>query len=121
MSNSSRELILHNVRKGLSGVSRPSSTIADDRDFAKEAREIRANLEESKVKLTEQFTAEVENVNATVINVKNADRILQSLVKLFTEKGVRSFAIWETPYLKELKLKERLKEEGWARGLGDWY
>jgi L-lactate dehydrogenase complex protein LldG len=112
MSSRSREEILHNVRKGLSGINRPSSIIANDRDFAKEAREIRANLEETKINLTEQFTAEVENVNTTVINVKNSEQILQSLVRLCKEKGVRSFAIWETPHLKDMKLKERLKEEG---------
>jgi len=112
MSNQSREAILHNIRKGLSGISSPSPTITDDRDFSKEAQEIRENLDKIKNDLTRQFISEVENVNTTVINADSADKLQQSIVNLVKEKGIKSFAIWETPYLKELKLKERIKEEG---------
>ena len=112
MSNQSREEILHGIRKGLSTVKDPAQLLTDGRDFSKESKEVIENLSNMQDKLVEQFLAEVENVNTTVTRSQNSKKLIQSIAKLTKEKQVKSFAIWDTPYLKELGLKEKLKEEG---------
>ncbi len=112
MSNQSREEILHKVRKGLSTVQDTAQILPDDRDFSKEAKELAENLTNLQDKLVEQFTAEVENVNTTVLRAQNSKKLIQSIAKLTKEKQAKSFAVWETSYLKELGLKETLKKEG---------
>jgi len=113
MSSHSREEVLHRVRKGLSGIeSKAVRKKTKAENFSHEAAEINKNLREIEDKLTGQFISEVENVNTTVIKAGSTEKLIQSTLKLSKEKQVNSFAMWNTPYLKELVLKERLKEEG---------
>lgn len=112
MSSRSREEILHRVRKGLSNVKDPAPVLPYDRDFSIEGNEIIENLRNMQDKLVGQFVTEVENVNTTVIKSKNSEKLVQTVLKLTKEKQVNSFAVWDTPYLKELGLKKRLNEEG---------
>jgi len=109
MTNS-REEILHTIRKGLNGVS--SKQNFADGNFPDEAREIKQLTIEQRSKLRTQFISELKNVNTNVLEAHDEDEIKKALLKLVKEKKLESFSIWESQYLKELKIKEELKNAG---------
>ena len=112
MSNRSREEILHRVKKGLSTVKDPSPVRTDDRNFSTESGEIQKRLAKDRKSLTEQLITEIESVNTTVFRSKKPENILNVLLELIEANDLQIFAIWETKYLKELGLKNSLKEKG---------
>ncbi len=109
MSNS-RDKILHTIRKGLKGVS--SEETLEERNFLNEAQEIQKLTKELKSDLKTQFITELNNVNTTVIEAKNEINIKESLFNLIKEKELKSFSIWESEFLKELNVKNELKDAG---------
>ena len=112
MNNKSREEVLHRVRKGLATVNDPARISPDSRDFSKEANEIAKNPGSKPDVLVPQFVTEAQNVNTSVIRAKDSKSLIPSIVRLVREKSLKSFTLWDTAYIKELGLKERLKEEG---------
>lgn len=112
MSNRSREEILHRVRKGLSTVKDPAPIRPDDRDFSKEAGEIFKRLAKDRKSLTEQLITEIESVNTTVCRPNKPENIFNVILELIEDIHLNSFTIWDSKYLKELKLKDSLKEKG---------
>ncbi|GJM15220.1 MAG: lactate utilization protein C [Thermodesulfobacteriota bacterium] len=109
MSNS-REEILHTIRKGLKGAS--SEETLEERNFVSEAQEIEKLINELQSDLKTQFITELNNVNTTVIEAKNGINIKDSLFNLIKEKELKSFSIWESKFLKELNIKNELKDAG---------
>ncbi len=110
MSNNSREEILHTIRKGLAGAG--SKQTIEARNFLSEAQEIEQAIEEQKDNLKIQFASELEKVNTNVLEAANEDKIKESLLSLIKEKELKSFAIWESQFLKEINLKQELKDAG---------
>lgn len=114
MKNTSREEILSRVKKGLYGstaqrtVTIPSER--ESRDFSVEEIEKR-NIENID-SLLEQFTNELLNVNTEVRKADSQDELNASVMELIREKGISSFAIWESDYLKELDLINLLTSGG---------
>lgn len=109
MTNS-REEILHIIRKGLKGVS--SKQNFAEGNFPDEAREIKQLTIEQRSDLRTQFISELKNVNTNILEARDEDEIKKALLKLVKEKKLESFSIWESQYLKELKIKEELKNAG---------
>jgi L-lactate dehydrogenase complex protein LldG len=109
MTNS-REEILHIIRKGLKGVS--SKQNFAEGNFPDEAREIKQLTIEQRSNLRTQFISELKNVNTNILEARDEDEIKKALLKLVKEKKLESFSIWESQYLKELKIKEELKNAG---------
>jgi len=112
MSKRSREEILHRVRKGLATVKTPALVPPDSRDFSKEAKAVIKSLRNNQDNLVERFVTEAQNVNTSVMRAKDSKKLIQSILRLVKEKSLKSFALWDTAYIKELGIKERLKEEG---------
>ncbi|MEE9176098.1 MAG: lactate utilization protein [Thermodesulfobacteriota bacterium] len=110
MSNNSREEILHTIRKGLKGVD-PEKTL-DDRNFQFEAEEVQKLIEEQQGNLETQFIGELNKVNTNVIETSSEDEAKKSILKLIEDKELKSFAIWESQFLKEINLKQDYKDAG---------
>ena len=110
MSNNSREEILHTIRKGLKGVD-PEKTF-DDRNFQFEAEEVQKLIEEQQGNLETQFIGELNKVNTNVIETSSEDEAKKSILKLIEDKELKSFAIWESQFLKEINLKQDFKDAG---------
>jgi len=110
MSNNSREEILHTIRKGLKGVD-PEKTF-DDRNFQFEAEEVQKLIEEQQGNLETQFIGELNKVNTNVIEAGSEDKVKSFLQDIIKEKELKSFSIWESQFLKEINLKQELKEKG---------
>jgi len=114
MSNSSREEILHTIRKRLEGVGRDEKKISVDtkRNFRNETEEVQKLIDESQSALITQFIDELKNVNTNVIEAGGEEKAKSSLQDLIKEKELKSFAIWESQFLKEINLKQELKDSG---------
>ncbi|MCH7950839.1 MAG: lactate utilization protein [Candidatus Dadabacteria bacterium] len=110
MSNNSREEILHTIRKGLKGVD-PEKTF-DDRNFQFEAEEVQKLIEEQQGNLETQFIGELNKVNTNVIEAGSEDEVKSFLQDIIKEKELKSFAIWESQFLKEINLKQDFKDTG---------
>jgi len=110
MSNNSREEILHTIRKGLKGVD-PEKTF-NDRNFQFEAEEVQKLIEEQQGNLETQFIRELNKVNTNVIETSSEDEVKSFLQDLIEEKELKSFAIWEPQFLKEINLKQDFKDAG---------
>jgi len=110
MSNNSREEILHTIRKGLKGVD-PEKTF-DDRNFQFESEEVQKLIEEQQGNLETQFIGELNKVNTNVIEAGSEDKVKSFLQDIIKEKELKSFSIWESQFLKEINLKQELKEKG---------
>jgi len=109
MSNS-REEILHTIRKGLKGVS--SDKDSTKRNFLNEAQEIQQLRVEQQSNLRSQFISELSNVNTKILEASNENEINEAILNLAEEKKLESFSIWDSQYLKKLKLKKNLKDAG---------
>ena len=109
--STSREEILHTIRKGLKGVSVPERD-DNERNFLAEADQVQKLIDENRADLITQFKSELKNVNTNIIETRNENQIRKSLLKLTKEKELKSFSIWESEYLKELNLKQELKDNG---------
>ena len=114
MSNNSREEILHTVRKGLSEVGKKEKQVSADskRDFLSQAKEVYKLIEKSQSTLVTQFIGELKKVNTNVIEARSEDEARTSLHHLIEEKELKSFSIWESQFLKELNVKNGLKDAG---------
>ncbi|MFB3148859.1 MAG: lactate utilization protein C [Thermodesulfobacteriota bacterium] len=110
MSNNSREEILHTIRKGLKGVD-PEKTF-DDRNFQFEAEEVQKLIEEQQGNLKTQFIGELNKVNTNVIEAGSEDEVKSFLQDIIKEKELKSFAVWESQFLKEINLKQDFKDAG---------
>ncbi|MCK5392628.1 MAG: lactate utilization protein [Deltaproteobacteria bacterium] len=110
MSNNSREEILHTIRKGLEGVGLEETL--EERNFLSETEEIQKLTKELQSKLKTQFVGELENVNTNVLEAGSEDEVKSFLQDLIKEKELKSFAIWESEFLKEMNLKQELKDAG---------
>lgn len=110
MSNNSREEILHTIRKGLKGVD-PEKTF-DDRNFQFEAEEVQKLIEEQQGNLETQFIGELNKVNTNVIEAGSEDEVKSFLQDIIKEKELKSFAVWESQFLKEINLKQDFKDAG---------
>lgn len=108
--NNSRKEILHTIKKGLKG-SR-SETLNQKRDFAQEAREVQKVINKKQWGLKSQFISEIQNVNTNVIEADKEENIVAALLRFIEEKELGSFSIWESEFLKELKIKDELKNTG---------
>jgi len=109
MSNS-REEILHTIRKGLKGVG--SGETFKERNFLSEAEEVEKVIDELRGNLKIQFMDELAKVNTNVLETYEKDNIKEPLLNLIKEKELKSFSIWESEYLKEINLKQQLKDLG---------
>jgi len=109
MSNS-REEILHTIRKGLEGVG--SGETFKKRNFLSEAEEVEKAIDELGGDLKIQFMDELAKVNTNVLETYEKDNIKEPLLNLIKEKKLKSFSIWESEYLKEINLKQQLKDLG---------
>jgi len=109
MSNS-REEILYTIRKGLKGTS--SEENFTKRNFPNEAQEIQQLIGEQQSNLKSQFISELSNVNTNILETSDETEINKVILNLAEEKKLKSFSIWESQYLKEIKLKRTLKDEG---------
>ena len=110
MNNNSREEILHTIRKGLKGVD-PEKTF-DDRNFQFEAEEVQKLIEEQQGNFETQFIGELNKVNTNVIETSSKDEVKIFLQDIIEEKELKSFAIWESQFLKEINLKQDFKDAG---------
>lgn len=110
MSNNSREEILHTIRKGLEGVG--SERTLEERNFLSETEEIQKLTKELQGKLKTQFVGELAKVNTNVLEAGSEDEVKSFLQDLIKEKELRSFAIWESQFLKKMNLKQELKDAG---------
>lgn len=112
MSSGSREEILHRVRKGLSTVKEPAPMRVSDSNISNNAREIKSILNKNNEALIDKFSTEIQNVNTTVVRAQNEDKLVNNILELIQDKQLNTFTIWDTPYLKELGIKDTLKEKG---------
>jgi len=108
MSKNSREEILHTIRKGLEGVG--SEETFEERNFQSEAQEVHKLIDENQSGLITKFVGELKNVNTNVIEAGGEEKAKNSLQYLIKEKELKSFAIWESQFLKEINLKQELKD-----------
>jgi len=109
MSNS-REEILHIIRKGLKGVSSKETTV--QRNFLSEAEEIQELTKGLRDNLRAKFIDELTNVNTHILEANDNKNIKDLIFNLIKEKELKSFSIWESEYLKEINLKQDLKNAG---------
>jgi len=109
MSNS-REEILHTIRTGLKGAS--SDEDFTNRNISNEAQEIQHLTIEQQSTLKSQFISELSNVNTKILEASDETEINKMILNLTKEKKLESFSIWESQYLKKLKLKKSLKDAG---------
>lgn len=109
MSNS-REEILHTIRKGLKDAS--SDEDFTKRNISNEAQEIQHLTTEQQSTLKSQFISELSNVNTKILEASDETEINKVILNLTKEKKLESFSIWESQYLKKLKLKKSLKHAG---------
>jgi L-lactate dehydrogenase complex protein LldG len=116
MKNDSREVILRNIKKGLYGErarnERSNSPRDEERNFGKEAEELKRDRLLHIDSLVDAFTKELLNVNTEVQKVETVEEVRASIVELARRKGALSFAIWDTGYLRSLGLSDFLKGEG---------
>ncbi len=108
MSNS-REEILHKIRQGLKGISVP---IPEEKTFKTDKEEVIALASKTRKQLVKQFAVELSKVNTNIIETKNENETKSSLQNFIKGKGIKSFSIWESQYLKGLNLKSELKDAG---------
>lgn len=109
MSNS-REEILHTIRKGLKDAS--SDEDFTKRNISNEAQEIQHLTIEQQSTLKSKFISELSNVNTKILEASDETEINKVILNLTKEKKLESFSIWESQYLKKLKLKKSLKHAG---------
>ncbi|MGB2692200.1 MAG: lactate utilization protein [Thermodesulfobacteriota bacterium] len=109
MSNS-REEILHIIRKGLKGVNSKETTV--QRNFLSEAEEIQELTKGLRDNLRAKFIDELTNVNTHILEANDNKNIKDLIFNLIKEKELKSFSIWESEYLKEINLKQDLKNAG---------
>lgn len=107
--SSSREEILHKIRQGLKGTAAP---IPEGKTFKVDSDEVATKINSSLKELKVQFIGELEKVNTNVIEATDESEIKNSLQTLIQEKEIQSFSIWESEYMKKLKLKDELKNLG---------
>ena len=101
---------MHTIRKGLEGVG--SEKTLEERNFLSEAEEVGKVIEEQKDNLKIQFVGELAKVNTNVLEAGGENEVKSSLLGLIKEKELRSFAIWESQFLKKINLKQELKDAG---------
>ena len=102
----SREEILYRIRKGLKGTSTP---MREEKGYREEALEVTDQIKKTRKELKKQFAEELSKVNTTVIEANNNNKVIKSLKNFVQENEIRSFSIWESEYLKEINLKQELK------------
>lgn len=116
MSKKSRNLILNEIKKGLSNSShvRDKNLFPTDktRDLKSEFRQIIQGNREVRDHLLKQFINEAESINITVKRLGNGDKAKHYIQNLTKERGISSFSIWESDYFKEIGLKKHLKSVG---------
>lgn len=116
MGNNSREEILDRVRKGLYGdpAHRAGTTSSgkEARDFHKEAEEIRRHNIANVDSLSEQLIKELLNVNTEVRIAETEDELKSLITELISAKGISSFSMSESDYLKKLGLRDFMTSEG---------
>jgi len=114
MSNNSREEILHTIRKGFEGAGKNEKPVSVDtkRNFRSEAEKVHKLIDESQSALITQFVSELKKVNSNVIEAGGEHEVKSFLQDLIKEKEIKSFSIWESQFLKEIKLKQELKDLG---------
>ncbi|MFI5322805.1 MAG: lactate utilization protein C [Thermodesulfobacteriota bacterium] len=116
-NNSSRDEILSRVRTGLYGDpaahyggTTPSGQ--ENRDFSTEAGAIRKHNIDNNNSLLEQFIEELLKVNSEIRRVRSEDELMPLIMELIRDKGISSFSMWGSDYLRDLGLKNLLKSGG---------
>ncbi|MEW6143779.1 MAG: lactate utilization protein C [Thermodesulfobacteriota bacterium] len=116
MKNDSREEILRNIKKGLYGdTARKEGGILSrngDRDFGKEAEDLKRDRLLHIERLVELFIKELLNVNTEVQQIETEVELKAYIIELARRKRALSFAIWDTEYLRSLGLTDFLKGKG---------
>ncbi|MEM7008797.1 MAG: lactate utilization protein [Thermodesulfobacteriota bacterium] len=107
--STSREEILHRIRQGLSGV---DVTIPEHKDLISKAQKVNELILDSKDQLASEFISELEKVNTNLLSAGKESEIFPAILKFAKDRGIKSFSIWESQYLKEMNLKKQLKDEG---------
>jgi len=108
MTTGSREEILHRIRKGL-GKGEGARKDAD----AHEPVTSPAVGGLSKDDLAAVFADSLAGINTSVYRT-NREGVLEFVTGFIRERGVKSFSIWETEYLKSLGVKDALEGGGLA-------
>ncbi len=116
MNKDSREEILRKVRLGLYGDPGHEkgglSTRDAERDFGNEAEELKKIRITNIDSLLDSFIKELLNVNAVVLKAENDEELKAVITDIVQEKGISSYAIWESDYINSTGLKELLNREG---------
>ncbi len=111
MTTSSREEILHRIRKGLggegSGHAHSEAPLARNTGPSSGAGGQRADL-------ADIFAELLAGVNTSVYSASGRDAVLEFITGFVREKGADSFSIWETEYIRSLGIKESLEGGGLA-------
>lgn len=107
--NNSKELILHNIKNGL------ASSLRDVQDDGADALEnifLEKVIEKSQTTLINQLKEESLKVNGEVKGPKKSDDIINDIKNVFDENSYENFLIWETKFIIDNQIKDRLQGRG---------
>ncbi|MGE3524242.1 MAG: lactate utilization protein C [Candidatus Dadabacteria bacterium] len=108
MTTGSREEILHRIRKGLG----KGEGARKDADAPKPVTSP-SDAGLSKDDLAAVFTDSLAGINTSVYRTSR-EGVLEFVTGFIRERGVKSFSIWETEYLKSLGIAGSLEDGGLA-------
>lgn len=120
MGISSRDKILNTIKRG---IYKPGDEKADAPDsifhkevdlhnYRRETQTPRNLLVQESENLIENFINELSKVNGTAKVMNNEDQIKEYLSSLTAESNSKSFLVWETALIKQLKVIEYLETDG---------
>lgn len=111
MTTGSREEILHRIRKGLGkGEGGAHKSMETPTPQGYEPPTVDGG-ERSKDDPADVFAESLSGINTSVYRA-NGEGVLEFVTGFIRERGVESFSIWETEYLKSLGIKESLEGDG---------
>lgn len=107
--NNSKELILNNIKNGLASSLR---NVQYDGADALENIFLEKVFKKPQTTLVNQLKEELLKVNGEVKVTKNSDDIVNDIENVFGENNYEEFLIWETKFIKDNQIKDRLQGRG---------
>ncbi len=108
MSRDSRKEILTRIRTGLYG----STDLHQQREIIRKSTSISAEPPVEKSILINQFVDEVTKVSGNAKIVESEDAVKDFIMSFVEERGISSFAIWESDFIQRLQIGDGFQSKG---------
>jgi L-lactate dehydrogenase complex protein LldG len=108
MTKDSRDAILKRIRTGLYG----STDVHQQREIIRQSTDVSAEPPVEKSILINQFVEELTKVSGNAKIVDSEDAAKNFIMNFVEERGISSFAIWESELIQRLQIADDLQSKG---------